>query len=411
MGVPSDIPPNEIGTRLREIRVWRGLSLDVAGGLAGLSYGYLGKLERGDKALTSRATLEAVARALRVAPEEFTGRPWDPDGPSAEAHAGLIAFENALDAYELGEDPGVPVRPWPVIATDLGRLEDHIQAGDYARQGELGPALLAELHALYSRDPALRTQTLRGLIVAYSSAVWTTKRLAGRGLPLLAARAAQQCAALLESPAWIGFAAWLRGDATGGLARPEQYRRAVKTADELSRHLDDAETAQMYGMLHLSASLASAAQQDRDTAFTHLAEAGAIADRMDAEVGVFGRCWFGRANVGIWRATIGNEFGEGARVARDFGQVAVAAIPSPVRQAEYFAEVGRALIGEPKHKERGLALLLRAEDLAPQRIRADIFVREAVADQLRAARRDAGGRDLRGLAWRIGIAPGAAPRD
>lgn len=31
----------------REIRAWRGLSLEAAAGLAGISYGYLGKLERG----------------------------------------------------------------------------------------------------------------------------------------------------------------------------------------------------------------------------------------------------------------------------------------------------------------------------------------------------------------------------
>ncbi|MBV7707892.1 helix-turn-helix transcriptional regulator [Nocardia nova] len=31
----------------REIRSWRGLSLEAAAGLAGISYGYLGKLERG----------------------------------------------------------------------------------------------------------------------------------------------------------------------------------------------------------------------------------------------------------------------------------------------------------------------------------------------------------------------------
>jgi hypothetical protein len=53
---------------------------------------------------------------------------------------------------------------------------------------------------------------------------------------------------------------------------------------------------------------------------------------------------------------------------------------------------------------------MRAEALAPQRVHADVFTREAVADHLRAARRDAGGRNLRGLAWRLGIAPEAAPR-
>lgn len=45
----SGIPPNDLGRRLREIRAWRGLSLEAAAGLAGISYGYLGKLERGEK--------------------------------------------------------------------------------------------------------------------------------------------------------------------------------------------------------------------------------------------------------------------------------------------------------------------------------------------------------------------------
>jgi hypothetical protein len=37
--------------------------------------------------------------------------------------------------------------------------------------------------------------------------------------------------------------------------------------------------------------------------------------------------------------------------------------------------------------------------------RHDVFVRETVAGLLCQARRDAGGRELRGLAWRMGVAP------
>jgi hypothetical protein len=44
------------------------------------------------------------------------------------------------------------------------------------------------------------------------------------------------------------------------------------------------------------------------------------------------------------------------------------------------------------------------EAIAPQRIRNNVFVRETVADLLRQARRDVGGRELRGLAWRM-VAP------
>ncbi len=52
-----------------------------------------------------------------------------------------------------------------------------------------------------------------------------------------------------------------------------------------------------------------------------------------------------------------------------------------------------------------MGVLVHAERLAPQRIRNDVIVREVVAGLLRRARRDAGGRELRGLAWRMGVAP------
>jgi hypothetical protein len=45
------------------------------------------------------------------------------------------------------------------------------------------------------------------------------------------------------------------------------------------------------------------------------------------------------------------------------------------------------------------------EHLAPQLIRNDVLVRETVTGLLRQARCDAGGRELRGLAWRMGVAP------
>ncbi|MEV4127492.1 helix-turn-helix transcriptional regulator [Nocardia sp. NPDC049707] len=404
----TEIPPNDVGRRLREIRVWRGQSLDVVAGLAGISFGYLGKLERGEKPLENRRTLEALARALRVAPSEFSPAPWQSAAPASteSAHGGLVAVESALDAYELGDDPGIEVREWPLVAADLKRLGELAQGtGDYAGQAALMPGLLGELHAVYARDPRQRREALLGMITCYSSAVWTTKRLGGRGLPLLAARAAQQCAEMLESPEWRGFTAWLRGDATGGLSRPDQYRRAVRTADELVSYLDDPQVVQAYGMLHLSAALACAVQGDRTTTDTHLDEAAAIANRLDVEVGTFGRMWFGATNVGVWRASIGNEFGDGVKVAEHGRKVHVEALPSKSRQAEFYMEMGRALLTDSSRRDEGVQVLMHAETLAPQRVHADVFTREAVADHLRTARRDAGGRNLRGLAWRLGIAP------
>ncbi|ONF73954.1 helix-turn-helix domain-containing protein [Amycolatopsis keratiniphila] len=399
---------NDVGHRVREIRNWREMSLETVAGLAGISYGHLGKIERGETPLNTRNLLESLAYALRVAPSEFNGQPWEraADPLGAAAHAGLVAVENALDTYELGEDPGGPVREWPEICADVAEMRN---AGalhsDYALQGELAPKLLAELHALYVRQPSLRTEVLLALIHCYASAVWVTKRLGGRGLSMLAAKEAQKCAEELDSPQWRGYTTWLRGDATGALSRPQQHQRAVRMADELRPHLDHPEVIQAYGMLHLSAALASAVQADKDNARTHLDEAEDVARRLDTEVGTFGRLWFGTTNVGVWRTTIGLELGEGQRVAEQARLVHIDTIPSQSRRAEFFADLGRVLLAERKTQEEGLEKLLQAEKLAPQRIHADVFVREAVADRLRAAQRDAGGRELRGLAWRLGIAP------
>jgi len=396
-----------IGRRIREVRAWRGLTLRTAADLAGLSYGYLGKVERGEKAVTSRRTLETLAYALRVSPVELTGKPWAPADPiAAEAHAALHAIETALEATELGHDPGGPVRTWEAIAADVGLLVEamHVHA-DYAAQGAMVPRLLAELHALYVREPRHRRDALLGMVRVYASATWTTKAIGGRGLPSLAARLAYETAETLGEPAWVGFAAWLRADAGGALDRATQYRRSVTAAEALTRHADCEDVLQAVGMLHLSAALASAARGDRETTETHLREADQLANAMDAETGAFGHLWFGRANVGIWRVSIGTEMGDGARVAEVARTVPVEAIPSPARQAVFHSDVGRALMSEARTRDAGLSEILRAERLAPQRVRSDVFVREAVADTLRRARRDAGGRDLRGLAWRMGVAP------
>ncbi|MGH3770605.1 MAG: helix-turn-helix domain-containing protein [Pseudonocardiaceae bacterium] len=393
------------GARLREVRCWRGLTLREAAGLAGLSFSFWGQVERGEKAVNSRRTLEAMATVLRVHPTELTGQPWAPrDAVGAEAHAGLMVIETALERYELGSDPELPVRAWPEIQADLDRLGKLNRTVDHAAQGELASALIGELHGAYLRLPQLHREVLLGLIDAYSIAMWTAKDLGGRGLPALAARAVRQCAEVLGDMVWLGYAAWLRGNATGQLDRAGQYRRSVAAAETLTGQLDDVEALQACGMLHLSAALAAGARADRATAATHLQEASALAARMDTEVGGWAGLTFGPTNIGIWRTTIAVELGEPGQ-ALDVAKTVHPELLSPLRQAQFWVEVGRALVAERKTREAGLRVLLRAERLAPQWVRTNLFVREAVADLLRQAHRGAGGRELRGLAWRMGVAP------
>jgi hypothetical protein len=344
---------------------------------------------------------------LRVHPTELTGQPWIPQDPvGAKTEAGLTAIETALECYELGADPEVPPRPWPQIAADLKRLVTAmVWTADYAGQCELAPVVLGELYGAYLRLPRHRPEALVGLIRAYTSAVITTTGLGAHGLPGAAARAAQQCAETLDDPLWLGYAAFVRGFATGQLNRAVHYRRSVAAAENLTRLLDSSDALQACGMLHLSAALAAGAQADHDTVAIHLQEASALAARMDTEVGTWADLFFGPANVSIWKTSIAFELGEHGKALEAAKTAHPELLPSSNLQAEFWTEVGRAMVAEKKTRHKAVRVLVHAEQLAPQRIRHDVLVRETVAGLLRQARRDAGGRELRGLAWRMGLAP------
>jgi transcriptional regulator with XRE-family HTH domain len=242
------------GWRVRELRCWRGLTLREAAGLAGLSFSFWGQVERGEKPVTRRSTLEAMAGALRVHPTDLTGQPWTPQDPTDdEAQAALDAIEAALERYVLGVDPEVPVRDWPEIVADLQRLVTTMTwTGDYAAQGELAPVLIGELHGAYVRLPHQRREVLLGLMRAYSRVVATSYVLGARGLPSLAARAVHQCAETLDDPVWLGYAAWWRAHATSHLDRAAHYRRSVEVAEDLIGRLDSSDALQACGLMHLS---------------------------------------------------------------------------------------------------------------------------------------------------------------
>jgi transcriptional regulator with XRE-family HTH domain len=402
-----DMKYTQIGSRVREIRNWRGMNLSATAGLAGIAVSYLSMIERGQRPVTRHAVLESIARALRVSPEELTGQPYVPADPlSNEAHAGLAAIEASLDAHDLGIDPGGTSRPWPELAQAVQHLNVVLRAdADYAALGGVIPGLLAELHATYVREPDHRRDVLVGLVYAYRAAAGVTKCLGVRGLPMVAARLAQDCAEELGAPEWLGFGSFVRGYAAGSLDRQHQYDLAVRTIDQLQPALDDANVLQAAGALHLNAALVKAARGEGDRAFDHVTEATELASRLPEHTDNFGWLHFSPEATGIWRVSLGAELGEGAKVAEYAQTVRPEAIEGRARRAAFLKDVGCALVGEKRTWDRGVGILSEAERTAPQLIRNNPFVRDVVSAELRRARRDAGGRELRGLAWRMGIAP------
>ncbi|UOX85305.1 helix-turn-helix domain-containing protein [Amycolatopsis sp. FBCC-B4732] len=394
---------NEFGDRLRELRAWRGLNMRTAADLAGISHAYWGYIERGEKAVNNRQVLEAIATAMRVAPFELTRKPHLPTDPETRgAQSRMVELIDVLSGYRVGERPDIQPRPWDqVVAESLELHLVHRPACAYATELEILPRLIKEL-LLYSTGGPHHAEALTHLIQVYDVVASLTGRLGYVGSPPLAIERMHAAAAELGDPQWCSAVDWVRAQTLSGTDRARQYELAVHVADSAPR-----ERPEVFGMAHLTASIASAAQGQADTARMHLDEAAQIAELIEPDVSPWplSMMVFGRTNVGIWKVSIGVELGDGPRVAETARGFDVSPI-SVSRQVAFWTEMGRGLLEGRRTRQAGLDAFKRADALAPQQLRNNHFAREAIANQLRHSRGDDGmARDVRYLAWRMGLAP------
>jgi transcriptional regulator with XRE-family HTH domain len=390
-----------IGRRLREIRAWRGQTLRVTAELAGLSESHLSRIERGQRPIERRATVEALAGALRVAPSELTGQAerTTQDPATQPTVAGLRL---ALAGSEMGEESDLPRTPWPHLADELAEMNAIRPSGDYAALARILPTLIPHLH-VHVNGPH-RHAALVGLVDCYSAAQFAAKNLGLPDLPLVASRHVRDITAVLSGPEWAGFAAWSRSQAIGGVAREQALAVAQRGAEDLTDHLDQPEVADVYGVLHLTSALAATTLGRADVAASHVAEAIETAQRPGVGTG-FGHLRFSQGNVDVWRTMLAVEQGAGGRAVEIARGIDPTTLPeSATRRAAWWIDIGRGLAMERKTREQAVPAFLTAEQLAPQRFRANTFAREMVTDLLVRARRDAGGRELRGIAHRMGLA-------
>jgi transcriptional regulator with XRE-family HTH domain len=395
-----------IGRRLREIRLWRGQSLKAVANLAGLSEGYLSKIERGLKPVERRTTLEALAAALRVAPSELTGSPLLVEGMNVDQSA-VVSLRAALGEFDLDDDGDRAPAPWVQVRAGVDRVNELRPKAEYTAMALMLPDLLRDLYA--SLDGPHRREALQGLADCYLSSLSACKNLGYSDLAIACALRIRDVSHQLAGPEWTGLAAYARAQAIGSGARDRVGALAVKAADDITGDLDQPQVAEVYGMLHLVAALAATTTGRLDTARDHVAEAAEVAARPGvgshgSDAG-FMHMWFGPGNVGLWQTMLAVESGEGGRaveIARGLDPESIPAASS--RQGMWWIDVGRGLAMERGTRDEAVRAFRRAEDIAPQLTRANPWVRETVTGLLSRAQRDAGGRELRGLAYRVGIA-------
>jgi transcriptional regulator with XRE-family HTH domain len=399
-----------IGARLRTLRRWRGLTQVELAGRAGVSPSFVSMVEHGTRMLDRRSHISALAEALRVSETDLVGGPHlSSDRVQSDPHMAIPPLRVALQTNSLTRPAVDQARPLAQLHQEVTSVIEPLMRTtcDYAEVGRLLPGCIDELyrHAADPADEAAYRLTLETLVEACISAAGLASALNYKDLAYLAAQRAEEAAALLDDPVQKGKAAF---QAIMMLPRAGAWDRNLTAAEQaasaLEPHPRDQTGLQVLGMIALAASLSAASIQRGDTAAHWLDEAGRIGTRVPDEPM---RAWmsFSPTNVAIWRVSVGVECGEaGSRVLELADQVNLDLLgPKASRRAGFLADVGRGLAREPRTRAEAVRWLRRAEDAAPQRVRNSVAVTETVAFLLNRATATAGGRELRGMAARMGV--------
>ncbi len=402
--------PAEIGVRARAIRRRRGLSLDVAAGLAGISKGYLSKLETGQRRFERRGLLDDLAAALGCSVADLTGQPYlPPDRATADALATVPGIQLAIYDCTLHDVPDMPARPVKELVGLARQANAHCDEARYALAGRDFGAVLSELHVhVVTGNPDTRRAVLAALVEACLAASGTVRVLGHAELAVATARRAYDAAQLLGDPGLAAFAAMQRA---GALIRiGARHRAATVLGDALvaveptaDPTATDTRPAQAAGMLHLSFAQLASREGRAGDADTHLEQAAELAQRTGERNDL--NFHFGSANVTAWSVSIAVELQRGPvaveHTALDTPRLA-AVLGSADRRAGLHFDLARGWAqAEGARDVEAIRHLDAADRIAPQRIRNDPIARDLVLMLDRRARRRVW--ELDSLRNRLGI--------
>lgn len=390
-----------IGHNVRAARRSRGMSLETLAGLTGRSKGWLSKIENGHARLERRQDVAAIAEALAVSADSLLGAP----APEVQPHSPAYNFRPlraALLDATIDNPPDTSARPLAVLSDLTAGQDQALRRANYDALTQQLPLLLNELqaHAATASGPD-RDQALRLLIQACASAMITLRHFGLTDLAWVSADRGRQAADLLGDPIWRAAAAFECAQSRPSASKSQALLATPRRVDELEPHIgDDPFAHQVYGMLHLSAALACAVQGDHRNADAHGAEAARIAGPLGDQPDAFEL--FGPANVGVWRTSFAVEAGNAEQALTYADAVQPQLLASSNRRAALLLEKARAnaMLSNDADAVREIR---QAERLSPAQTRHHPLIRELVTDLLTRARREAGGRDLRGIAWRMNL--------
>ncbi len=398
----QDIP---IGERIRLFRLSRGMTQEQLSGLAEVSASWLSKAERGIPLDRRMGPLSRIAGVLAVSVADLTeqrlARRSGPDVPSGELDALRRALlrgtpaarvEETVDPRRLGDD-----------AAETWRLR---QACQYSTLGAILPRLVARGEQARRELPGQdRLSACDALATIYGSASWLCEQVGEIELAAVAVALATRVAEEAESPTLEGTIACRRSLV---LLRMGEETQALDVATAAAREIENAprtasaDEIAVHGSLLLDSALAAARTGDAPSAWRLLTEAERNANRYGLDRVYIGTA-FGLGNVLLYGIYVALELGDARVATRRAEGLDLSRLPAAMKHVHslYWIAAARARVSMRKGDD-ALDALLRAEQIAPERVRHDVFARDIVRELVHGRRRSVAP-ELRGLAGRLGM--------
>jgi transcriptional regulator with XRE-family HTH domain len=387
-----------IGLRVARWRDTAGMTQQELADRVGVSKSYISMIENGDRAVTKRSLIIALATSLGVQVEDLTAQPQRPkDRAELAVYSAAPGIRRALDDDADGPLPDVDDVRRRVETVAYARM-----ACDYQTLARLLPALVADTRTLANNATTERDGLALFVRTAYHAASGM-KSMGHVDLSMRLMERAQCAAQLLDEPDEQAATSFMLAQVvlTGGSQR-RSWLEASRAAERVGDTTDGGMAA-WYGMLHLHAALTAASLGRGDDSRTHFGEAQAALSRADAHADPW-LLEFSPANVGVWQVAIALENGEPEAAPSYARRVDRTQLRTVQRRARLHIDAGRGLFlaGE---SDRAVRQFLAADDVSAQELRSRPMVQEIVAQMVRDARRAGGNDELRELAVRVGVDP------
>ncbi|MGH3938501.1 MAG: helix-turn-helix domain-containing protein [Pseudonocardiaceae bacterium] len=370
-----------VGALLRKIRLKRGLTLEVVAGLAGITAGFLSRVERGEVPLERLSHWKGVAAALGVPLWELLRLELPAPG-NGHTNSATEAVQDALDAAQAGY-PGGELLPVSVLQQRVARALKLDQQARFREVGRVLPELIRDLHTAVAAGRDLGTLLPLGVMLHVQvTGNWLTYAVAHidvRRQAMFLARdlAREHGEATSLASAAFGLAQILT---IGG-----SFALAQTVLDKATQPPVMRETSGlMLATLAAPRAMLIAIRGGDPTA--PLREAAEIADRFgelgEADPLGFG---FGPTFVSFRRIKAALELGDVDEAVRLLRVVQPERDPFRVNQAFYWRVTGQALTLAGGAVDEAVRAYLRAEALLPVKLYREPLHREKLRELLTRA--------------------------